>query len=111
MCRGKHGTTHVGRGSVGFIGGESGIGFPHADMNDHVWIESCDDIGNFFSAVQGNPAKVGAHEPATWRICVDSQDVAGPGFLFDHRRDERAQFTATAGDEDALSRGVGHRSS
>ena len=95
----EHGLCNKFGAQFGFARGKAGMWFPHADMQQHVWVEILHQFGNavMLRGVDANKTRTLQH--ATWRINIETKNVAGPIGIFNHRPDERTQFSAHAGDE------------
>lgn len=76
------------RAFLRLVGGQSGMGFPHPDMEDDVRVEPGDQFGDPVDVGRSDPDEPRTLQvPPRW-VNVEPQDVAGPVRPFGHGGDK-----------------------
>ena len=92
---------------VGELRGErragTGVGFPDADVDQHVRIEVDDGLDDAVVFVGVNPVERRTLEPAPRRIGIDPRQGLDPRLVFQQTGDLCAEFAANAAHEHPLT--------
>jgi hypothetical protein len=68
-----------------------------------VWVCVNDSLRNCIVFLWFDDMHHGATKPASWRVCIDTNDLAYPCLLFKQSANTRAEFSTDAGDYDSAA--------
>jgi hypothetical protein len=72
-------------------------------VNDDVWVCINYSLRNCIVFVWFNDVHHGAAQSASWRVCINANNLANPRLLFEQSANARAKFSTDAGDYDSAT--------
>ena len=87
----------------GEFGSGAGIGLPHREVDEHMRIEGRDHLDDAVAIGGFDAQELGAAETTARRVDIDPEQRSHPGFVLEHRGDERAELASHPAHEQPLA--------